>query len=71
MGRRPQHHGEGDVLVRAGAAVAASARTNAHRSCVLDPLLRREDEAVQAGLHSNPVKFDGIKRGIVKALTGA
>ena len=34
----------------------------------LDPLLRCKGEAVEAGLHFNPVKFDGIKTGVVDLL---
>lgn len=32
------------------------------------PLLGGKDEAVQAGLHSNPVEFDGIKIRIIQPL---
>jgi hypothetical protein len=37
-------------------------------SRALDPLLRRERETVQPGLHFNPVEFDGIKRRVVEPL---
>lgn len=59
---------EGDVLVGVGATVASGTRGKAHRAGFFDPLLRGEDEAVQPGLHSNPVEFDGIKIGIVEPL---
>ncbi len=50
------------------AAVAASARREAHRSGFFDPLLGREDEAVQSRLHPNPVEFDGIKIRVIEPL---
>ena len=59
---------EGDVLMGIGPSVAAGAGRKANRSGFLDPLLRREDETVQARLHSNPVEFDGIKSRIIEPL---
>ena len=50
------------------AAVAPSLGLDAGGAGALDPLLRREGEAVEAGLHSNPVEFDGIKTGVVDLL---
>ena len=51
-----------------GAAIAACAGSDSDGSSFLNPLLRREDEAVQPSLHSNPVEFDGIKTGVVESL---
>jgi hypothetical protein len=59
---------EGNVLVGVGAAVAASTGREAHRTGFFDPLLGREDEAVQPRLHPNPVEFDGIKTRVVEPL---
>jgi hypothetical protein len=49
-----------------GAAIATGAGYYADSSSFLDPLLWRQDEAVQAGLHSNSVEFDGIKSRVIE-----
>ena len=71
LDRDPGGELEGNVLVGIGAAVTSSLGDEAHGSGFLDPLLWREDEAVQAGLHSNPVEFDGIKIRIVELFPDA
>jgi hypothetical protein len=53
------------------ATVASIAEPKSDGSCFLDPLLRREEEAVQPRLHSNPIEFDGIKTGIVQSFPDA
>jgi len=50
------------------AAVAPGLGLDAGRTGALDPLLRRERETVEAGLHFNPVEFDGIKTEVVDLL---
>ena len=50
------------------AAVAPGLGLDAGSPCAFDPLLRREGETIEAGLHSNPVEFDGIKTGIIDLL---
>jgi len=62
---------EGNVLVRVGASVTPGAGADTHSSGFLNPLLRGEDEAVQARLHPNPVEFDGIKFRVVKPFPDA
>jgi hypothetical protein len=59
---------EGDVLVAERATVTAGLGSDADCPGLLDPLLRREGETVQPGLHSNPVEFDGIKLRVVELL---
>ena len=62
---------EGNVLVRVGASVTPGAGADTHGSGFLNPLLRGEDEAVQARLHPNPVEFDGIKIRVVEPFPDA
>jgi len=50
-----------------GAAVAPGTGAESDGAGLLNPLLGGENEAVQSGLDSNPVEFDGIKTGVVKA----
>ena len=50
------------------AAVTPGLGLDAGGTGALDPLLRSEAEAVETGLHSNPVEFDGIKIGVVDLL---
>jgi hypothetical protein len=51
-----------------GAAVAARPGYEPDGPGGLDPLLGGEGEAVQAGLSSKPVEFDGFKAGVVEGL---
>jgi len=37
-----------------------------YRAGFFNPLFGCEDKAVQTGLHSNPVEFDGIKTRVVE-----
>jgi hypothetical protein len=67
----PRRELERDVLVRVSAAIAPSLRHDANGPRALNPLLRREDEAVQPGLNSNPIEFDGVKSRVVEPLPDA
>ena|GEM_PF-1185112 len=59
------------VQMRIGAAVASGFGLNTDGRGALDPLLRGEGEAVEAGLLFKPVEFDGIKTGVVDLLPDA
>lgn len=43
----------------------------AYGSGSLNPAFGCQGEAVQAGLHSNPVEFDGIETRVVEKLDGS
>lgn len=62
---------EGNVLVGICSAVAAGLRDDPNCTGLLDPLFGRECKAVQTGLDSNPVEFDGIKSRVVEPLPDA
>ena len=65
-GEQGAHLGDGDVLMGVGAAVAAGTGAESDGAGLLNPLLGGENEAVQSGLDSNSVEFDGIKTGVVR-----
>ncbi len=67
----PRGELEGDVLVGVGAAVAPALETMPMAPVRSIHCFGSEDEAVQPGLHSNPVEFDGIKTGVVELLPDA
>ncbi len=69
--RDPRGEFEGDIFLGEGAAVAARARGDSYGSSFFEPLFWGKNEAVQTGLHSNPVEFDGIKTWVVKPLPDA
>ncbi len=71
LNRDPRGELQSDIQVGIGAAVAPGFGLDAGGAGAFDPLLRREGEAVEAGLHSNPVEFDGIKPGVVDLLPEA
>lgn len=62
---------EGYVLVGVRTTVASGSRGDPCGLGLLDPLLGRECEAVQACLKSNPVEFDGIKIRVVEPFPDA
>ena len=68
LDRDPRGELESDVAVRISSPVAPRLRLDADGPGALDPLLRREDKAVEAGLFFNPIEFDGIKTGVVDLL---
>ncbi len=59
---------EGDVFVGIGAAVAAGFGFDADGVGFFDPLFGREREAIQPGLFSKPLEFEGFKIGVVQLL---
>jgi hypothetical protein len=65
LDRDPGGEFEGDVLVGVSAAVAPCLGDQADGTGALVPLFGSQREAVETGLHFNPVEFDGIKTGIV------
>ena len=54
------------VSVGISTTVTAGLGNQADGTRLFDPLLGREDEAVEARLFFNPIEFDGIKTGVVE-----
>ena len=71
LDRDPRGEFEGNIFLGEGAAVAARAGGNSYGSSFFEPLFWGKNEAVQTGLHSNPVEFDGIKNRVVEPLPDA
>jgi len=71
LDRDPRGELQGDVQMGISAAVAPGLGLDAGGPRALDPLLRRECEAVETGLLSKPVEFDGIKTWVVDLLPKA
>ena len=68
LDRNPRGELERNVGMGVGAAVAPGFGLDADGARALDPLLRSQGEAVEPGLLSNPVEFDGIKIRVVDLL---
>ena len=68
---QPRTELEGDVLVRIGAAMCASACVQPDGAGGLDPLLYREVKAVATGGVPNSLEFEGIEGGVVQLLPHA
>ena len=69
--RHPGGELEGDVLVGVSAAVTARSGPDTDGAGGLCPLFDGEYEAVQPGLTSNPIEFDGIEIRAVELLPDA
>ncbi|KZK74392.1 MAG: hypothetical protein A3K90_03820 [Pelodictyon luteolum] len=65
LDRDPRGELQGDVEVGIGAPITSGPGLDGDGTGALNPLLRREREAVEPCLHSKPIEFDGIKPGIV------
>ena len=59
------------VSVGISTTVTAGLGNQADGTRLFDPLLGREDEAVEARLFFNPIEFDGIKTGVVELFPDA
>ena len=57
--------------MRERATVASGVGNDANGAGLFNPLFRGQGETVQAGLHSDPVEFHGIRTGVVEPFPDA
>jgi hypothetical protein len=59
---------KGNILVRIGSAIAAGLGHQPDGAGPFYPSLGGQNKAVQTGLFSKPIEFDGFKTGVVELL---